>query len=360
MSSGRTTAAIYLAGFCGLLLIALIFFAPRPIWLGFLGLILLGGLIVGVLSWVRRADEPGPYTPAAPPVPPLERRERRITEVTLPSAWSDYDFVFSATIHWTPTGLRRDDTLLNPGAAAVEAILKRARRITEDRPPNRVSLVQHELSGALGRMKAEETGCLQAMADSVTLTLSDDDRNRLAKLAAARKENTVWEHETKYEQSRRAYLSESVLKDTGSAVVWYLAKNDDQVEKTVKDIGLLAQLSSAANNTHVPEPFQHLVLRSANGQRAALPEEPTENHDFAGPEPMPQTGADHFSSFMSAIGLENGDAERVLMAREVADVLRAHGRHDQADELVRRFDVPEASHLDDFDGSVPPDDGGSR
>jgi hypothetical protein len=34
-------------------------------------------------------------------------------------------------------------------------------------------------------------------------------------------------------------------------VVWWLAKNDEHVEKTVADLALLAQLTSAANDTDI-------------------------------------------------------------------------------------------------------------
>src|SRR5690606_14439687 len=100
-------------------------------------------------------------TYVAPPVPPVNRTERHITEVALPSAWDDYDFVFSATVRWLPTDVSTDESFVNAEALAVESILTRARRITENRPPNRVSLVQHELSGALGRMEPDDTGCFR-------------------------------------------------------------------------------------------------------------------------------------------------------------------------------------------------------
>src|SRR5690606_13970414 len=63
----------------------------------------------------------------------------------------------------------------------------------------------------------------------------------------------------KYECDRREYLGKDVLKDTGSAVVWWLAKHDDQVKQAVDEIGPLAQLSSAANDRDVPERYRHMV-----------------------------------------------------------------------------------------------------
>ncbi|WP_433212880.1 hypothetical protein [Microtetraspora malaysiensis] len=357
MTSGRTTVTIYLVVFSGLILVALILFAPQPLWLGALLLVAFGAVCLGIAKVMRRHTEPSVTYADPPPVLSVERREHRIAEVALPSVWDDYDFVFSATVRWSPTGVGTDESFVNAEALAVEAILTRARRITEHRPPGRVSLVQHELSGMLSRMEPDDTGCLRVMAESVTLTLSEDDHNRLAKLASTRKENAVWEHEMRYQQSRRAYLSEHVLKDPGSAVVWWLAKNDDHIEKTVKDIGLLAQLSSAANNTHVPEPFLHLVPESVNGERATTSEAYAVNGETVLPTSTSRMPADHFDAFLVSLDFLEGDPERALLSRQVSDVLRKHDRQDVADELNRRFDIPGTSLFDDFDPpSAPPDD----
>ncbi|WP_326602226.1 hypothetical protein [Streptomyces sp. NBC_01800] len=71
---------------------------------------------------------------------------------------------------------------------------------------------------------------LQAMTEDVRPTLHQHDQERLDGLAGVRKDQAVWEHQRKHEQSTHKYLGEDVLKDTGSAVVWWLAKNDEQVD----------------------------------------------------------------------------------------------------------------------------------
>ncbi|KAA9375452.1 hypothetical protein F5972_27225 [Microbispora cellulosiformans] len=356
MSSGRTTLTAYFAAFCGLIFVGLFVFAPRPLWLGFLVVVLLAALWLGVVKGLLKPREL-PYSSSPPPVTVTERVEPNIADVALPSAWADYDFVFSATVRWSPIVARFDESLANPEALAIDAILERARAITANRPPGRASLVRHELSGALARMEPDATGGIRAMAHSVTLTLADQDQARLAKLAAARKENALWEHEMRYEQTRRAYLSESVLKDTGSAVVWWLAKNDDHVQKTVQDIGLLAQLSSAANNTHVAEPFRHLLSTFADGTVEA-PAGYVSNGATGAFAPSSRTVPDLFGDFLSAMDIEQDSPERVLLAKHVADVLRAYGRQEAADDLLRRFDPAESPRFDGFEPpSEPPDDG---
>ena len=175
------------------------------------------------------------------------------------------------------------------------------------------------------------------MAESVTLTLSERDQERLEKLASVRKDKAVWEHERTYERSRREYLGEDVLKDTGSAVVWWLARNEDRVDKTVEDIGLLAQLSSAANNQMVAPPFEHLVPHPRRE------EAPTADYGdcAAGPWPTQEASvAEILEAFLQASGIPEDDPERVLFARRVAGIADAHGRPEVADELVEYFDPP--------------------
>ncbi|WP_063795976.1 hypothetical protein [Peterkaempfera griseoplana] len=350
MSAARSTATVFLTliGELALALLALVMHWAVWIWMPLTLLLLLVCLLTLVAGRRRTNPVPDEMLPHLP-VAPVERREQRLTQVALPSAWPDYDFLFSATVRWCPTGSSVDEPVINPAGLAVEAVLARAREITEQRPPVRASLVQHELNGVLGRMRPDSTGFLQAMAETVTLVLSDHDQERLDKLAAVRKDKAVWEHERKYEQDRREYLGDDVLKDTGSAVVWWLSKNDDHVEKTVKDIGLLAQLSSAAQNEEVPEQFRHLVPQpaypqplwatglSGNGHRSTEPQQSDE-----------RSAADCFDAFLLTMGLPKDDPQRSLLTRQIAEVITRNGRSDIAEELTRRFDAPCVPDLDDF------------
>jgi hypothetical protein len=145
----------------------------------------------------------------------------------------------------------------------------------------------------------------------------------------------VWEHQRKYEQSKRQYLSEDVLKDTGSAVVWWLAKNDEHVDKTVADLGLLAQLTSAANDTDVPERLRDL-MPPPHGERPGpdLLQEPAPPFEQ---EPMP---ADHFEAFLNSMGFTDGDDRRLMLVKQIADVIRTQDQHETAEDLLRRFDPP--------------------
>ncbi|MFB9622032.1 hypothetical protein [Nonomuraea helvata] len=339
MSSGRNTVTIYAFAVGGILLAGLIAFAPRGIWLTAVGIALVALTVLLFRLWGQRGRH-GPVEPSTlyvpPPPPPIEPREQRVEQVPLPSQEEDYDFLFSATVLWSPLKQSWDNTLVNPAALAVDAILRRARDITERREPGRAALVAHELGGVLGTMRDDATGYVQAMAESVQVTLSTQDQERLDKLAMVRKDRVVWEHDRKYEQSKREYLGEDVLKDTGSAVVWWLVKNDDHVEKTVNDIGLLATLSSAANNKEMPEPATYTSLPFGH-----YGEKPSTN----GASP-----ADCLAAFLRTLDLQE---QRDLFIHQIAMLVSKYGRADVADEILLRFGLADPGAA--YDDDVPPD-----
>lgn len=339
MNTGRNTATPYLAVTGGAILIGLILFAPWPL---LISLGTAGALGAGLLLLTWPTGQRAARTSRSEPMfgnaadPAANVRRSRVTDIPLPTELPDYHFLFSATVIWSPTPAVTDESAINPAALAVDALVKRARKITELRDPSHASLVRHELAGALGEMRTDGTGRLRTMAESVQLVLPDHDQERLDKLATVRKEEAVWEHERKYELSKRDYLGGDVLKNPGSAVVWWLAKNDDQVEKTVNDIGLLAQLSSAANNSDVPETFHSFLsgFAAPNGQ-------PASNGSGAAWSPEHKVSAgDLFDALLQAVRLDEHDPQRRLFARQVADWATAHGWQELAEELIQRYDTP--------------------
>lgn len=346
MSSGRRTVTVYFVVFAGIILAGLIAFAPLPPWVWAVIVAAVGAVALLVRSIGRGENAPRVAETAYAPPPPVEHREQRVAEVALPSEEEDYDFLFSATVRWSPFGRTAGERDANLAGLAIDSILERATAITRNRPPGRASLVQHELNGALGTMQPDAANRVLAMAESVTLTLSETDRQRLDKLAEIRKQKAVWEHERTYEQSRREYLGDDVLKDPGSAVVWWLARNDDRVEKVVQDLGILAQVSSAANNQDVPDCFRHLVP-------SPPPAWPGEDEPLtAGPE-REGSASDHFAAFLAAAGFPDGDPQRALFSRQVAEYLGKYGKQSVADDLTDRFDAPSAFTAGD--GGFPSD-----
>ncbi|MEU1781977.1 hypothetical protein ABZ545_21190 [Streptomyces abikoensis] len=351
MTSGHKTLTAFLTVIGALLIVIIGLCVEWPLWAWPASAAVLVAIAVVAVKAADRRRSPFPQELMLEPdlpIPPLERREQRITDVALPSDTDDYDFIFSATVRWCPIDdAPADAPVVNAGSLAIDAVLNRAREITARKSPGRSTLAQYQLNGELGTMLADPTGRVYAMAENVLLTLSDQDQERLAKLSAVRKDEAVWEHERKYEQSRRAYLGGDVLKNTGSAVVWWLAKNDDKVDKAVADLGLLAQLSSAANNQDVPERFRHLVPQPVPEWGEPVAERSEEEYEAVEEDP---SAADRFDEMLNAMGFDEDDPRRSLFAERVARAAAAADQHGTAEEIRQRFDAPKTPD----DGAGPP------
>ncbi len=303
-----------------------------PLWAWPVSAAVLGAGAALSLVWERRRR------PVIPPecrlepnlpIAPVERWECTVRDVALPSLSDDYDFLFSATVRWLPQYPTSDPLVVNAGGLAVDAVLERARQVTERYEPHRCSLVQHRLDGELATMLPDAGGFVTAMAENVRLRLEDADRERLAKLATVRKNEAVWEHERKWEQNKRAYLGEDVLRTPGSAVVWWLAKNDERIDKTVADIGLLAELASAAHDQPVPADF-HRFIPGLAPQPSAQEPEPGQT--------TPRTPDERVDLLLTSIGLPDEDPRLTLFLERVAEDAKLAGQTEIAEALWRRLD----------------------
>ncbi|MEU5493893.1 hypothetical protein [Streptomyces griseofuscus] len=343
MTTARKTTTVFLTILCALLLtiLGLTERWPAWIWATLAALLVVVPAAAMKIAAARRGPVPVVFEEQLT-APPVERTDCQVSQVALPSLWDDYDFVFSATVRWYLVESPGRAPVLNPAGLAAETVLNRARALTEKREPGLASLVQHELGGLLSRMFPDATGQLQAMAENVSLALRPQDQERLDRLAEVRKDKAVWEHQRTYEQSKRQYLGEDVLKNTGSAVVWWLAKNDEHVEKTVADLGLLAQLTSAANDSDIPERLQELLSPS----RTDGPDEFDETDgpvspDAFGGAPGHRSAADHLSDLFDAMGFPEEDPRRAMLAAQFAHIIKEQNRYETAEEVMRRFAPPE-------------------
>jgi hypothetical protein len=327
-----------------------------PLWAWPLSAVVLGiGAALSLVRERRRAPVIPPEYRQEPdlPIAPRQRWESTVRDVALPSDSEDYDFLFSATIRWVPQESLSDPLVVNAGGLAMDTVLERARRITERFPPHRCSLAQHRLDGELAILAPDASGSVTAMAEGVRLRLKDADRERLEKLATVRKDEAVWEHERKWEQSRRAYLGEDVLRTPGSAVVWWLARNDERIDKTVADIGLLAELASAAHDQPVPTDFHRFVPGLIPPPTACESEHV---------RTAPRTPDERAELLLEAIGLTADDPHAVLFVERVAKDAEAADRQDIADALQRwklritgdedAEDPPDGPYPDEKEGST--------
>ncbi|MGW7521265.1 hypothetical protein ACWGJ2_37385 [Streptomyces sp. NPDC054796] len=369
MSSGHKTMTLFLTVISGLILaiLGLCLHWPLWAWATAAAFLLAAAVLAGRTPTPRAGSMPREFTLEPDlPIAPQERREQIVTDVALPSSAEDYDVLFSAVVRWWPLEAAEDAPAISPGGLAVSAILERAGRMTALYAPHRTSLVQHQLNGLLGTMEADPTGRVLAMAENVTLTLPESDSARLSRLSTVRKDEDLWEHERKYECNRREYLSKDVLKDTGSAVVWWLSKNDDHIKKTVDDIGVLAQLSSAANNDGVPEEFQHMVpypypppepvAARPGGQEGVFTTTAPYGNGNGSYSAEASTGArgsaaDHFGKMLEELGLDSQDPQSSLLAQAVSRITVPGARQEAVDDILRKFDASSAEAQDFEEGT---------
>jgi hypothetical protein len=237
-----------------------------PDWLSILVAAGMLGLLALAAQWVRRwrhqrllRVQYQSQLAAAPDQPdrpdeqaPHTERRSAIAGARLPSAEPGYPFVFAATVCWNPAPGQAGIRHTNPEALAVDAILDRAIAITTPHAPADHVVVAHRLAATLGSVLADRSGQVVAWAQSVTLTLPEGDEQRLHLISELRKQEQVWEHERTFERSVRTYLTDEVLVNPGTAVVWWLSRHLDQVEETARLIGPLTELTAAANNTTPP------------------------------------------------------------------------------------------------------------
>lgn len=225
---------------------------------------------------------------------------RTIADVRLPSASPDFQFSFSAVVHWSTvlSGSRHADL----SSVAVDALLNRAKALTAGQQPTEETLNQHRLAALLGEPDLDDRGQVRTWATEVRLRLPDADSKHLQVLAALHRREQRTLLERRMERDERAYLRDEVLASPGSAAVWWLVNNPGEVEKAVELLETLAQLSSVANTDELP-PEQHPKphLTSADNSIAELatvlnhhPEEdaPTDYREqfFAEKPPRPEHG----------------------------------------------------------------------
>ncbi|MET8698410.1 hypothetical protein ABZW10_05990 [Kitasatospora sp. NPDC004723] len=318
-----------------------------------------------------------PYIPPPVPEPPVEQpfRSTSVTGVALPSAVPDYDFLFSATVWFRELGNPGGVAHAAPGSLAIDAVLARARAVTEREHPGRPELVRHQLDGVLGTPSPDGYGIVVAMAGQVGLELPEADRRRLEKLAEVRKAEEIWEQERRYERSKRTYLGEDVLKTPGSAVVWWLSRNDEEVRGAVDMIGPLAQLAAAANDQAVDLLYEHLVapaagradevpflngvapMAAAGGGSAGAPGPVFGGEPVFGPvRPQNQEPSviGPLNNLMRDIKLAQADEQKVY-AHRVARITEAAGRPEEAARIRATLGDDDGGAAEPSPDAAPPD-----
>ncbi|MFD5414688.1 hypothetical protein [Streptomyces nojiriensis] len=334
---------------CGLAPVALGNLLHWSAWLwGFMCMVTASGSLLLVMTTSGRgrasADLHGrgePEPPAAPSEPPYE--EARVVDAALPSATDGYDFLFSATVWWRPAPGHDGCSDGASPALAVSSVVSRALEVVHREEPGRVSFARYLLEGELGVPLPDRSGRVKALASDVTLALAPADRERLRKLNDLRKDEEIWEYERLHECNKRRYLGDDVLKSAGSAVVWWLARHENEIEKAVDMIGPLAQIAAAANDEEVPELFCHLLVPPVGARSEATVGGPLwDGHGQGGRafDHEEEVGvSDRLLLLLAAVGLKPDMDEYTVFVHRVVRSLEVAGL-DEAAEEIRRTLLP--------------------
>ncbi|MEU4177759.1 hypothetical protein [Streptomyces sp. NPDC026589] len=311
---------------------------------GFLSAVTASGSLLLVMTAPLGDRAPAErYEPGEPepPTVPMEQpyQETQVVDAALPSAADGYDFLFSATVWWRPVP---DHVVLSDGASpaiAESSVVSRALEVVRHEEPGRASYARYLLEGELCVPLQDRSGRVQAMAADVTLALSPADHERLRKLSDLRKDGEVWEYEREHERSKRRYIGDDVLKSAGSAVVWWLARHENEIEKAVEMIGPLAQISAAANDAEVPELFRHLLVPPVDARSGATVGGPLWDGDGQGGGMFDREGEvgvpDRLLLLLEAMGLKPDTDEYTVLVHRVILSLEMTGLHEAAEDIRR-------------------------
>ncbi len=365
--NSRLGTLSFLSGLIAAVLIVLSVALGWPSWVWLLLPTLLAGALLWAISRPRKAEKPPaaygqrPDAPDPPAEPPYY--ERVVEGVPVSSAVPDFPFLFSGTVGWQPVAGANAASHANPSSLAVTSVLQRVQSATAAEHPSRSGSLQYWLEGALGTPVIDGSGLVTAFATRVRLTLRPADQQGLDELDALYKSLAASERYRQHERELRAYLGEDVLHTTGSAVVWWLARHEDEVERAVDMMGPLACLSAVANGEEVPESLRYLCAPSeapAEGEPAGGfgHPEPESNAEWAA-GPTERNGHqsaphEHVSALLDELGLTPGSDERAAFVDRLARMSEAAGNKATAESMRRDF-PSEAAESAPPPGTAPDD-----
>ncbi|MFJ4962660.1 hypothetical protein ACIP6P_09400 [Streptomyces sp. NPDC088729] len=344
-----------------------------PVWLWFLLPALCAGALL-IDMRVPRPDEGGfvqhPEPQEAEAAAPVESpyQETSVVVVPVESAVADCPFLFSATVWWRLVDEDASWSHRNPAALASTSVLRRVQRMTSAEHPQRCTFLEHFMEGVLGMPAHDDEGLVIAFATDIRLVLRPKDRDHLDELDGLRKAVAAWEGRRQHERNLREYLGDDVLRSPGSAVVWWMSRHEEEIDRAVEMIAPLTVLSAAANDEEIPQEYRDLF--QARGSSAE--EDPTGGFDH--PEPIgeamasaggpgrpgadPQTAlSDQLSELLGSLGIDEGSAEGEAFLHRCARASEAVGRPEAAESIRRTLRGDGgwggATASGPFDGSAP-------
>ncbi|CAL9513415.1 hypothetical protein [Streptomyces sp. enrichment culture] len=337
-----------------------------PLWMWFfLPALIAGALLIDIQVCRAAGTRPtalGPDLDESVPEPPTEvpHQETSIVVVPVQSAVEDCPFLFSASVWWRTAGGFAPSSHGNPAALAATSVLQRVESMTMAENPDRWLFLERSLEGVLGTPALDGSGLVEAFATDIRLVLRPRDREHLEELDGLRKAMGSWESRRQHERNLREYLGEDVLRSPGNAVVWWMARHDDQIERAVDMIAPLTVLSAAANDEEIPEEYRDLFQgrgKPVEGEPMSGFDHPEPgggqtppDHDPIRPAARQEFPADLLAAWLDSEGFTEGSAETRVFLDRLARTSDAAGRPEAAENI--RKHMRRTNH----EGGCPPAD----
>lgn len=209
--------------------------------LGWVGTLLSAAAAIAGLVAYRKAGSRSPVED------PSEASSSPLSTSGLPTADETVFLDLSATVHWQAAQAQSYHADL-----ARALVLRHARDVTSKWRPAQYSLAQHDLAARIGRPEVDASGDLEVWATDVRLDLPEAVQQHLAKMDEAHREGLLWEVDALNQSRIRSYLRDDALRTPASAVVWWLARNQESVQRAVELSDVLTKLSQLATGQTEP------------------------------------------------------------------------------------------------------------
>lgn len=189
------------------------------------------------------------------------------------------------------------------------------------------------------RPRLDELQQVRTWADRIQLKLPQADAKHLQLLTDLKREQESSRLKRGLEQDLRAYLTQDALLTPGSALVWWLAKNPDQVERSVELYPILKRLSEAAQG--VPE--ERPVVEKPAGINGFGPQ------IFSSGESRPveplATAMPDYEAALEKLFEGCEEPERSYMASQLAYLEDSFERPERAARIREHFDVEPVAEM---------------
>jgi hypothetical protein len=253
--------------------------------------------------WRRRRGFAAGAEPAAQfTFVPAPSSHQHAFETPLPSAVYGLDFIAKFTVFWRldlNTGRRHNSAR----SAAVNGIVQRARAVTSGAMLVHHAALEHQLGDELATEVQVAGTCVWARAENVELSVDAADLDLARKHVELLRTSRVRDAERDLERAEIRYLRDEILTDLGTATIWWLQRNEYQVEQAValtQHLDDLVRVASHRRDQHWAESlvtsFESVLPRLSDGHRHDLRQQLAKALGVYG-------GSDVASEFADRLGL---------------------------------------------------------